>query len=303
MKNNSFALGFDVGGTRIKAAVVDHTGNLTSQLIEKSRVAEPYPAIRDQLVKMVGVLSDTAPRKPEIVGVGLAGLLDRSRRKVMAAPNCPGVVGVPLAEDLEQLLQLPVTLENDANTMALGEGAAGAAKGVNHFIAVTLGTGVGGAVIAEGKILRGWQGGGGEIGHICIDRNGPRCGCGSNGCLESFIGLKGINRWIARHAPRLRNLGMGRLSELALEGDSEAVAVFEWVGHTLGVAMAGMVNIFNPEAIVVGGGVSIAGPMLFDPMRDEIQSRAFSVYLGGIKILPAMLGNWAGVTGAGMMER
>lgn len=297
------AIGIDIGGTRLKAALVSPNGLLSGQLVERSRMNEPYPAVRDQLASVIAALTIASDCTPVAVGIGVAGLMDGSRRRVIAAPNCPGVVGSPLVDDLERATGIAVVMDNDANVMALGEGASGAAKGIRHFLAVTLGTGVGGAVIYDGCLLRGASGGGGEIGHLCIDRHGPRCGCGSNGCLESFIGMKGIERWIARNVGGLRRIGMGGLSDLAQGGDTEAIRVFEFVGRTLGVALAGLVNVFNPQAIVVGGGIASAGPMLFNPLREEIARRAFRVYTEGLAISPAELGNWAGVVGAGMLRK
>ncbi len=303
MKNNNFTIGVDVGGSRIKAAIVSPDGSLSEQIIEKSRVGEPYPAARDQLVAIIDGLLKKSINSPSAIGVGIAGLMGANRRMVVAAPNCRGIVGKCLADDLESLLRLPVELENDANVMALGEGACGAASGSKHYVAVTLGTGVGGAIVHNGELFRGWTGGGSEIGHICIDRNGPRCGCGSNGCLEAFIGLRGISAWLRSHAASLRNYRMPKLSEMAKDGDADAIRLFEWVGKTLGVAMGGIVNLLNPERIVVGGGIASAGPMLFDPLREEIGRRAFKVYQSDLKVVPAMLGNWAGVVGAGSLGR
>lgn len=303
VSNNSYTIGIDVGGSRVKAALVSPEGQLVGQIVEKSRVNEPYPAARDHLIEIIYNLKTSNSQSISAVGIGIAGLMNSDRRRVIAAPNCPGIIDVPLANDIGHAVGMPVELENDANVMALGEGLAGAAKGVEHFVAVTLGTGVGGAIVTNGGLFRGWQGGGSEIGHICIDRNGPRCGCGANGCVEAFIGIKGITHWLRRHAPHLRNQNIPRISELAKEGDADAIRLFEWIGKTLGVALGGMVNLFNPEAIVVGGGIASAGPMLFDPLREEIASRAFKVYLPGLKIVPAMLGNWAGVVGAGSLGR
>ncbi len=303
VKNESYSIGIDVGGSRVKAAIVAPDGTLIGQVIEKSRVVDPYPAARDQLISIVEGLISTSSTRPTSVGIGVAGLMDVSNRIVLAAPNCPGVVGVPLADDIEKLLGLPVEIENDANVMALGEGASGAARGSRHYVAVTLGTGVGGAIITDGKLFRGSTGGGSEIGHICIDPNGPRCGCGSNGCLEAFIGLKGISVWLRRNANHMKNLHLPRISEMAMEGDPDAIKLFEWVGTTLGVALAGVINLLNPDTIVVGGGTASAGPMLFDPLREEIARRAFKVYQTKLRIVPATLGNWAGVVGAGGLRR
>ncbi len=292
-----------MGGSRVKAAIVSPIGGLSEKIIEKSSVKEPYPAARNQLIGIIDRLINKSTCSTISVGIGIAGLIHQNRRVVIAAPNCRGIVGVPLADEIEKLFGIPVELENDANVMALGEGAGGAAIGSRHYVAVTLGTGVGGAIISNGELFRGWTGGGSEIGHLCIDVNGPECGCGSNGCLEAFIGLKGISAWLRRHASHLSNIRIPRLSEMAAGGDPDAVRLFEWVGTTLGVAMGGIVNLLNPEIIVVGGGIASAGPMMFEPLRKEIGRRAFKVYQTELKIVPATLGNWAGVVGAGSLGR
>jgi glucokinase len=299
---NSITIGIDIGGTRAKAALVAADGSLSHQFIEPSHISEPYPAVRDQLAHFIERLRSESSNTISSVGVGVAGLVDASRRTVLAAPNCPGVIGAPLIQDLEQLTGLHCLLDNDTNVMALGERSCGAARGCNHFIAVTLGTGVGGAVVIDGKLLRGFTGGGGEIGHVCIERSGPKCGCGSNGCLEAFIGLKGILRWSGKRYPTLKGIGIAKLSEMAANGDLEAISVFEYVGKMLGVGLAGMVNVFNPQMVVVGGGVAAAGELLFEPLERELQRRAFGAYLEGLQIRPARLGNWAGVVGAGMLK-
>jgi len=295
---NSTAIGIDIGGTRLKAALVAPDGSLIEKRVEPSRMREPYPAIRDQITQIVLDLVRISDQKPLLVGIGVAGLVDADRRKVLAAPNCPGVIGQPLTNDVEQSTGIYCLMDNDANVMALGERFIGAAQRCDDLVAVTLGTGVGGAIISDGRLIRGFTGGGGEIGHVCIERNGPRCGCGANGCLETFIGMKGIFRWISRNQPALKGMGIAHLIEIGQAGDSNAVEVFKYVGQTLAIGLAGMVNIFNPSVLLVGGGVATAGKLLLEPLQEELKLRAFGVYLQGIEIRAAALGNWAGVVGA-----
>ena len=300
---NALSIGIDIGGSRLKAAIVAADGSLSHQIIEASRIAEPYPAVLHQLIDVVHRLRLLTTKPMESLGIGVAGLVSLDRRTILAAPNCPGVVNTSLCDDLERATGIACLMDNDANVMALGEGFAGAAKGCRHFAAVTLGTGIGGAVVINGELLRGFTGGGAELGHVCIERNGPRCGCGSRGCLEAFIGLKGIFRFTARRFPRLRGLGAAKLAELAMAGDQEASTVFRYIGETLAIGLAGTINIFNPEIVIVGGGVACAGEVLFEPLRQEVARRAFPVYLEGLKIEPAQLGNWAGVVGAALLNR
>jgi len=302
MMNNSYYIGLDVGGTRLKAAIVATDGSLEEKRVFPSRMREDYRTMRDQMISVIRDLILITGKPPAGIGVGVAGLVDLSHRKVLAAPNCPAVVGKPLADDVEAEFRLPCRMENDANAMAIGERRCGAATGCNDLVAVTLGTGVGGAIISGGRLVTGFIGGGGEIGHVCIDRNGPRCGCGANGCLEAFIGMRGIFRWTARRYPSLKGMGVARMVEAAEAGNEDAAEVFAYVGRTLGVGLSGMVNVFNPRILLIGGGVASAGEKLLAPLKDEIQRRAFGVYLDGLEIKSAKLGNWAGVVGAALAE-
>jgi len=297
------AIGIDIGGTRLKAALVSSDGVISEKRVEQSRMRDAYPALRDQIIHVVRELSDVAGFKPAHVGIGVAGLVDAARRRVLAAPNCPGVVNQPLTDDLEQATGVRCLMDNDANVMALGERFIGAAQGCDDLVAVTLGTGVGGAIISGGRLIRGHTGGGGEIGHVCIDRNGPRCGCGSNGCLEAFVGMGGIFRWVSRNQPDLKGMGIAHMIDLGNEGNQSVAAVFKYVGRTLAVGLAGMVNVFNPAVLLIGGGVASAGDLLIKPLREELHKRAFEVYLTGIEVRPAALGNWAGVVGAARLEK
>lgn len=293
-----FTIGIDIGGTRLKAAVVDQSGVVSNEIVETSQITEPYPAVLHQIHSAIKQLMTLLNNRIDAVGIGVAGLVDADRRRVVAAPNCPGVVNVPLVDDLEGLTKCRVVLENDANAMAVGEWKHGAARGSSHLVALTLGTGIGGAVIIDGRVLRGWTGGGTELGHVCIDRRGPRCGCGSRGCLESYIGLVGIYRWVARHIPVLKEVPLVDISARAASGDCDAQAVFNYIGHILAVGVAGLINTFNPEVVVIGGGVSDAGRVLFEPLLQQLPRWAFASYLEDVKIAPAQLGNWAGVVGA-----
>jgi len=245
-------------------------------------------------------LKEAAARVPTGIGIGVAGLIDASLKRVLASPNCPALNGAQLPSDLMRRTGLPVGMDNDANLAALGEGACGAARGARHFIAVTLGTGIGGAVISDGRLIRGVVGGG-ELGHIPVSLRGPRCNCGAHGCLESYIGRAGIDRYVGRRAPALVGVGLKEIHRRAGEGDKGAVQVFAYIGRTLGVALAGLVNIFDPEMIVIGGGVAAAADLILPSLQKQLAARVFPAYLDGLKVRPAELGTWAGVVGAWKM--
>jgi len=296
-------IGIDIGGTRIKAALVDEKGNLSNELNEPSYLDQGYPSFITKLKDITQRLRRLS--EVDIIGVGLAvaGLMDAKQQVVIDAPNCGILVGQSPPEDLGREIGLTVVMDNDANAMALGEGLSGAAQGSRHYIALTLGTGIGGAVVTDGRLLHGIDGGGGELGHIPIARNGPKCACGARGCLESFIGKAGLRRYIEENHPQFSDTGMKELSVIAEKGDKAARDVFAYLGMTLGIAVAGLVNIFNPELVIVGGGVAYASDLFMEPLREEVKRRAFKSYLGSLQIRPAKLGNWAGVIGAASMIR
>lgn len=295
-------IGIDLGGSRIKAAILSEAGSTVSQMIKPIASRIDYDPILKQLVEIVQGLLDQDQHRVNGIGLGVAGLLDRERHTVLTSPNIPALNGRHPAGDLESQTGLSASMDNDANLMAIGEGQLGGAKGFSHYIAITLGTGVGGAIISEGKLLRGFNGGGGEIGHILVNPDGPRCNCGANGCLEAYVGQAGIKRYSSRY-PRFEGIGLKELNQKAIEGDEDAREVFAYVGIILGAGLSGLVNILNPECIVIGGGVAAAGDFLFKPLHKEIHQRAFKVYRDGLQIRSAELGNWAGVVGAGLIAQ
>ncbi len=292
-------IGIDLGGTRLKAALVSPNGSLKGEINEVSQVHSDYETMLNQLLEVIHTLTRLSKIPIKAIGIGVAGLLDKERRRIIASPNCSALLKGPLVSDIEFKTGLPVIIDNDANMFAIGEGFIGAARGSLHYIAITLGTGVGGAIISNGEIVRGIDGGGGEIGHIPIAIRGPICGCGSRACLESFIGQNGVKRYIAKKHPSFYNLGLKKLSLMALKGNSDAIDVFCYIGKILGIGLSGLINIFNPEVIVIGGGVSASGPFIFETALKEIKKRAFKVYQTNLQLKPSLLGNMAGVIGAG----
>ncbi len=294
----SLTIGIDIGGTRVKAAAMDGSGNLFEKRMERSSAGQDYPKLLDQLVSIVTNIKENLTSPVTSVGLAVAGLMDKKLEVIIEAPNCPDMKNRCLARDVGQKVRLPIVMDNDANLMAIGEGASGAAQGCHHFIAITLGTGVGGAVISNSQLIRGVDGGGGELGHIPISIDGPKCGCGAVGCLEAYIGHTGIRRFIEEHTPKFKKTGLQEVNKLANEGDTEGRGVFEYIGTRLAIGMAGLVNTFNPELLVVGGGVAAAGELLFEPLRVELKKRAFVQYLNSLTVREARLGNWAGVVGA-----
>ncbi|MBM3329397.1 MAG: ROK family protein [Calditrichaeota bacterium] len=306
-REEQIAIGIDLGGTRLKGGIITRSGKVVREVMAPSRVQVGYETVLDDLVALTENLREIAKAELErlilapAIGLGVAGLMEQSRKRVIAAPNCPAIVGQSLASDLGRRLSAHVVMDNDANVVAIAEGLCGAARGCQHYVAITIGTGIGGAIVVDGRLLRGTDGGGGEIGHIPISRYGPKCGCGSRGCLESYIGRASLDRYIEKHYPEFACKSLVELAHLAKGRNIKARDFYAYIGETLGVALTGLVNLFNPQCIVIGGGVSAAGELLLGPARREVERRAFATYLSSLKIRGAKLGNWAGVVGAAMM--
>lgn len=296
-------IGIDIGGTRIKAAIVNEDGTLVNKSIVETNSSEGYSLLLRQIANIIYSLRDEASECVTAVGTGVAGLMDSKNYRIITAPNVKVISGRALATDLAKVIDMPVVMDNDANVMAIGEGCCGAGRNSKHYIAITLGTGVGGAVISDGQLVRGFAGGGGEVGHIPISIEGPACGCGSFGCLEAYIGHAGIINYINKTFPTLKQKSIKSLNQMAIEGDKEALQVFTYIGSTLAVGLAGLINVFNPEIIIIGGGISAAENLLFDPLWKELKLRAFDTYTANLAIRRAELGNWAGVVGGGVIAR
>lgn len=302
--SKKFIIAIDLGGTNLKIALLDQRYKLkrkevlnTQKFVKKDSLIQ---AIIDSINK---IIENNKLNKANILGVGLGlpGPIDIKRGIVHFFPNIPGWKEVELKNILERKLGLPVFLDNDANLMSLAESKLGAARGLVNAVCLTLGTGVGGGIIINGTLYRGLSFAAGEIGHIPINEKGPRCNCGGIGCLEAYIG----NNRIIKEAKRLfrRVVSLEELSQLAKKKNRRALRIWSEVGRHLGVALVGIVNFFNPEAIVIGGGVSGAGKILFDRVKETILSRAMSVQAKQVKVFKSKLGNDAGLIGAAILVK
>jgi glucokinase len=252
----------------------------------------------------------------EVSGVclGVAGLILAQENKIIFSPNLRAVEGIPLKDELELRIGLPLTLENDANAGAWGEFRFGAGSEVDHLLFLTLGTGIGGAMISHGLLLRGAQGSAGELGHVTLQPTGPRCACGNRGCLEALASGTAIRRRAREVAIEHPGSALGRLaaertvlgedvSRLARKGDKAALSVLEESGRWLGIGLAGFVNIFNPEVIAIGGGVIEAGELILEAAREEVQLRARPPSRDLVEIKEATLGPKSGLLGAAVLAR
>lgn len=307
-----YAVGVDLGGTKILTALVDEGGAVR----HRHRRATPQQG-PEAVVAAIAESVDVVLRASRIghgdllgVGIGAPGPLDPRSGVVFQPPNLAGWYNVPLADLLRQRLELSVFVENDANAAALGEWWAGAGRGVHDLVYITVSTGIGGGLIINDTLVHGVSGTAGEIGHMTIDLNGPRCVCGNAGCLEVLASGKAIARMAqeaiaARRSTKALDLAGGHpehitaelVATAARQGDAVAREIFDRAGTYVGVAVASVLNLLNPASIVIGGGVSKAGDLLFDPVRRTARERAFERPARDAEIVPAALGDDVGVVG------
>lgn len=299
-----FIVGVDLGGTNLKLALLDSKYKIIDKEIFNTR---RFIKKNDLILAITGsieaIILNNNLAKQDILGVGLGlpGPIDAVRGIVHFLPNIPGWREVNLKEILKKKLKLPVFLDNDAKLMALAEHRMGAARGFNNAVCLTLGTGVGGGIIIEGNIYRGQNNASAEVGHLPINEKGPKCNCGGVACLEAYIG----NKRILAKARRLfgRDISLEELSSLAKKHNIRALSLWSEAGRRLGRALIAVVNLLNPECIVIGGGVAEAGKALFDKTAEVISEGAMRVQAEGLKIFKAKLGNDAGLIGAAIMVK
>jgi len=311
-----FVLGIDIGGTNLVVGSVSEDGSRIVAAASEPTHAEA--GAKDVLERLVALADRAiAATRQEVadadilgVGVGAPGPLDTKRGIVLLTPNL-GWVNLPLRQIIHDRLGLPAALDNDANCAVLGEWWVGAARGARHAIGITIGTGIGGGLILDGKLYHGASDVAGEIGHTTIDTEGRRCKCGNYGCLEAYasgpnIAVRAVEEIEAGAVSRLPTLVGGDLSKItaqtvyqaAQDGDDLALEVVNDTARFLGVGIGNLLNVFNPEVVVVCGGVTAAGDHLFVPLRREAARRAFKPAVAACRIVPGELAGTAGVYGA-----
>jgi glucokinase len=311
-----FVLGIDIGGTNLVVGSVAEDGSALHALESEPTHAEAGQS--DVLDRLIALAQKTIERTrkevrgAEIIGIGVGapGPLDTKSGIVLLTPNL-GWINLPLRQIIHQRLGLPAALDNDANCAALGEWWMGAARGSRNAIGITIGTGIGGGIIVDGKLYHGASDCAGEIGHTTIDIEGRRCKCGNYGCLEAYasgpnIALRAVEELKAGAVSRLAGYVGGDLSQVtaqtvyqaAHDGDDLALEVVNDTAKFLGTGIANLLNIFNPEVVVVCGGVTLAGDRLFVPLRREVARRAFKPAVSVCWIVPCELSGTAGVYGA-----
>jgi glucokinase len=317
---SSFAIGVDLGGTNLRVAAVDDSGQLLEKVTSDTKVARGREEVLEEMCALIRALSEKLRGAGTLAGtgVGVPGIIDLKTGTLRASPNLPGWMDYPVREAIEQRLGTRVVLENDANAAALGEKWLGAGRAVESLAMLTLGTGVGGGLVLEGEIWHGMTGMAGEMGHNTIDPQGPLCACGNRGCLEQYASATAIRRMAMELIASGHGMALARAEkgndafsaktvyEVAEQGDVAARAIFRKVGWALGIALAGLVNTFNLPMYVVGGGVASAWELFAPAMLEELQQRSF-VYAttttpagaaAGTVVTRAALGADAGLYGA-----
>ncbi|MEO8092504.1 MAG: ROK family protein [bacterium] len=309
----STTVGVDLGGTKMLVGVVDPDASVLYRSTEASQ-GITVEAIVDRLETEVRLALAEHP-DAAAVGLGVPCTIDRARGLAVSSVNLP-LVDVPVRELMRERLQVPVFLDNDANLHALAEHRFGAARGARNVVLLTIGTGIGGGLVLDGDLFRGSSGAGAEMGHVVVKSDGPRCqgNCPSRGCVETMASgtaLARDGRAVAAGAP---GSALGRLAaagepldgravvDAALEGDAAARGVVEAAGRYLGVALASLANTFDPDVIVLGGGVIAAGELLVSPARSELRARALPP-MNRVEVVAAELGPEAGMIGAATMAR
>ncbi len=294
-----YTIGIDLGATFVKMGLVDEKGRVFFKRKIDTQINSKKTILINSITANVKDIIKVSGKKINGVGIGVPGPVDSDRGIVRYFPNIKGWKNVPLKSILEKKLGLPVKLDNDAHAMTLGELALGAAKGSRNIVCVTLGTGVGGGIIIERKLYSGSSMAAGEIGHIPINVTGPKCNCRGIACLERYIG----NRYILERAKKIfgNNITLEKLSGLARSGDKKAIAIWTDVAEKLGTALTGVVNLLNPDKIVIGGGVSKAGKLILNPLKKRIKTRAMKDQAKHVKIVLAKLGADAGIIGASQL--
>lgn len=290
--------GIDLGGTNIKGGLFSPAGELLGKL-EIPTEAEAGPqAVVERMAALVRELLARYGQGQELVGVGVGapGLHDFDRGICIFSPNLPGWQQVPVTDWLSRQLQVSVRLDNDANLATLGEYWQGAGQGAASLIMLTLGTGVGGGIVLNGQLYRGPDGTAGELGHMVIMTGGPTCNCGNRGCLETLASATALLR-LGREAGLPVNEAR-EVMELARNGDSQARQVVGDYITYLAIGVANLVNIFNPDLVLIGGGVVKAGEQLLSPLREQVSRMALSLPGRRAQIRGANLGNDAGIYGA-----
>lgn len=303
----------DLGGTNIRVAVIDRQGNMSHKSRIPTHASDGPDAVIGRIAQLINQVVNEAQLDDDIpVGVASPGPLNPRTGVVHYTPNLPGWRDVPLIDTLAGQINRPATLANDGNAATLGEARFGSARGVRNLVYLALGTGIGGGVITEGVLVDGKNGLGAEIGHTLVSVDGPRCTCGAVGCLEAYASGWAIQFEAERVCTTADGDTMKRLAEggtvhagvvaeAARQGDPAAQFILNRAGRALGAAIGSFINMFDPEMVVIGGGVAALGELLIGPARDVVAGYSFYDMRKGVDITYSSLGGDTGVYGAGAL--
>jgi glucokinase len=304
----------DLGGTKIITAVISRKGEIITRYYQPTLASEGPQLVIERILSGIDHLlsqSNLSLSQLSAISIAAAGIIDLKKGIITEAPNLPGWRNIPLKSIVEEKYKVTTFLINDADAAALGEHRFGAGRGLDNLILLTLGTGVGGGIIINGKLYLGSSGSAAEIGHMIVEVNGTRCRCGNTGCLETLasgtaMAKEAMSRISQGAKSSLSEMVEGKLEDITAEkvylaakgGDSLALEVIARAAYYLGIASVNLVNIFNPEMIIIGGSVAEMGDLLLEPVRQMIKERAFPLLAQSVRIVPARLGNDAGIFGA-----
>lgn len=305
----------DLGGTKIAAALIAPGGEILDRERAPTIASEGPEAVIQRIFDTIDLIlgrSRMSGSQIEGICVAAAGPVDMQHGILSTSPNLPGWHDVPVRDIVADHYRINSYLINDAKAAALGEHRFGAGQGADNMLYITVSTGIGGGIVANGRLYVGRSGGAGEVGHMTIDMNGPKCACGNTGCWEALasgtaMAAEAIRRLesdeesslATRFADRIREITPVEIGEAALEGDSFSLDVIAWSARHVGVGLANLVNIFNPELIIIGGGLSKMGDILLKPAVKTMNDRAFPLLAQAVRIVSSPLGDDAGVMGAG----
>jgi len=300
MPKTDVTLGIDIGGTNTGFGFVDRHGNCVAESSIPTNSFEPAETLFDRLHVEINNLHKNISSDYNFIGIGIGAPNANYYKGTVEYPPNLSWGYVKVLEIVQQYFDVPSAITNDANAAAIGEMKFGAAKGMKDFIVITLGTGLGSGIVANGELIYGADGFAGEIGHTIYDPNGRKCGCGRNGCLETYASASGIKRTIfellcnSTEESEFRNISFNQISakmisKAALKGDKIALEAFDFTGKVLGIKLADSIAHFSPEAIILFGGLAAAGDLLFKPTQKYLEENLLNIFKGKVKLLPSAL--------------
>ncbi|MDI6736438.1 MAG: ROK family protein [bacterium] len=311
-----YIIAVDIGGTNLRVALVDTSGKIIERWETPTRVSEGEKIVIRQMIEIIrDMLEKGKVDVGQIMGIGIGcpGPLDTKTGVIIDTPNL-GWKNVALKDTIEQEFHLPVCVDNDGNLAALGESWLGAGREVNHLVCLTLGTGIGGGIIINGEILHGANDAAGELGHIIVEPNGLRCGCGNYGCMEAYASGPGITKrtifsikeGITTIITELVQNQLEKITPLvvyqaAIKGDELANDILKETGRYLGIGIVSLVNVLNPQLVIIGGRIAQMGEILLNHIKDEVTKRTHLEPCRRITIVPSQLSDDAGIIGAAKM--